>query len=103
MYGYMRLAATNQEGDEGEAVKQELAAHAESEGFTLERVFIEQVRANEPAFDCLTDALTKSGVRHVIVPSLWHFARLPGLQKAMRDHIEQEIGARIWIVQGAQR
>jgi hypothetical protein len=38
-----------------------------------------------------------------IVPSLWHFARLPGLQDAMRQHIEFETGARIWVVQGQGR
>ncbi|MGW2512955.1 hypothetical protein ACWC0A_26880 [Streptomyces scopuliridis] len=103
MYGYMRLAASNEEGVENEALQSELAAHAEREGFTLERIFIEQIRSNELAFDCLTDALRASGIRNVIVPSLWHFARLPGLQRAMREHIEQEIGARIWIIQGAQR
>ncbi|MFE2635985.1 hypothetical protein ACFXKX_02990 [Streptomyces scopuliridis] len=103
MYGYMRLAASNEEGVENEALQSELAGHAEREGFTLERIFIEQIRSNEPAFDCLTDALRASGIRNVIVPSLWHFARLPGLQRAMREHIEQEIGARIWIIQGAQR
>jgi len=102
MYGYMRLAANSHEGDESEAIKRELTAHAEREGFALEQMFVEQVQAIEPAFDCLTAALRGGGARDVIVPSLWHFARLPGLQKAMRDHIEREIGARIWIVQGVQ-
>jgi hypothetical protein len=103
MYGYMRLAGNSGEHGECEAIKRELKAYAEREGFALQQMFIEQVQANEPAFDCLTTALQDSGIRDVIVPSLWHFARLPGLQKAMRDHIETEIGARIWIVQGAQQ
>ncbi|MFC9647923.1 MULTISPECIES: hypothetical protein [unclassified Streptomyces] len=99
----MRLAASDEYGVEDDALQNEMAAHAEREGFALERIFIERLRSNEPAFDCLTDALRTSRIRDVIVPSLWHFARLPGLQRAMREHIEQEIGARIWIIQGAQQ
>ncbi|WP_223188100.1 hypothetical protein [Streptomyces sp. CBMA29] len=102
MYGYMRLAANGGVGDEGETIRQELMTHAEREGFTLEQMFVEQVPTYEPAFDCLAAALRGGRVRDVIVPSLWHFARLPGLQRAMRDHIEREIGARIWIVQGVR-
>lgn len=103
MYGYMRLAANSGGEDEGDSITNELNIYAEREGFTLEHVFIEQACSNEPAFDRLTAALKKSGVHNVIVPSLWHFARLPGLQKAMCDHIEREIGARVWVVQGVQQ
>lgn len=103
MYGYMRLAAGDHASRESAAVQDELTHYAEREGFTLARVFIEQVQADEPAFDRLTTALKESGIRNVLVPSLWHFARLPGLQKAMRDHIEQELGARLWVVQGVQQ
>ncbi|MFC4033070.1 hypothetical protein ACFO3J_16475 [Streptomyces polygonati] len=102
MYGYMRLAADSGGSDEGAAIKEELTAYATREGFTLTQLFVEQVRAGAPAFDCLATALQRGGVHDVIVPSLWHFAQLPGLQMAMRDHIEKEIGARIWIVQGVQ-
>ncbi|MYZ37722.1 MULTISPECIES: recombinase family protein [unclassified Streptomyces] len=103
IYGYVRLAATDAESEETEGIKRELAAHAEREDFSLERVFIEHVRSIEPAFDAMIAALKCGNVRNVIVPSLWHFARLPGLQDAMRQHIEREIGARLWVVQGAQR
>ncbi|MDN3263287.1 hypothetical protein QWJ26_26455 [Streptomyces sp. CSDS2] len=103
MFGYMRLAASGEDGDESEVIKRELSAHADREGFTLQRVFIERLHADESALFTLTEAIKASGVKHVIVPSLWHFARLPGLQAAMREHIEQELGARLWIVQGAAR
>ncbi|WP_328750565.1 hypothetical protein OHT57_34065 [Streptomyces sp. NBC_00285] len=102
MFGYMRQLARDDDKDENEAIKRELAAHAQREGFTLQRLFIERLRADEEsAFFALTDALKSTDVRHVIVPSLWHFARLPGLQAAMRAHIETEIGARLWVVQGS--
>ncbi|WP_406348287.1 hypothetical protein OHB10_00965 [Streptomyces sp. NBC_01597] len=103
MYGYMRLTAGDDDSDEIETIRTELTTHACREGFILERLFIEQLGADdESAFFLLVDTLRTSGVKHVIVPSLWHFARLPGLQAAMRDHIESEIGARLWIVQGVR-
>ena len=103
MFGYMRLTAGEDSGDEIQTIQTELAAHAIREGFALERVFIERLGSeDESAFFTLVDALKASESKHVIVPSLWHFARLPGLQAAMRDHIEREIGARLWIVQGVK-
>ncbi len=103
IYGYMRLAATEEEGDESTRVRRELATYAEREGFTLDQVFTERMGANESAFHAMLDAIKRTDVKNVIVPSLWHFARLPGLQDAMRQHIEQETGARLWVIQGQQR
>jgi hypothetical protein len=104
MYGYMRLTAGDDDSDEIETVRTELTTHASREGFSLERLFIERLGCDdESAFFTLVDALKTTEIKHVIVPSLWHFARLPGLQAAMRDHIEREIGARLWIVQGVKR
>jgi hypothetical protein len=103
MYGYMRLTAGGDSSDEIQALRAELAIHATREGFALERLFIERLGCDdESAFFTLVDALKTTEIKHVIVPSLWHFARLPGLQAAMRDHIEREIGARLWIVQGVR-
>lgn len=103
MYGYMRLAASGDDEDESATIRRELAAHAGREGFMLERVFVERLGADEEsAFFTLVDALKTTEIKHVIVPSLWHFARLPGLQAAMREHIEREIGARLWVVQGVK-
>jgi len=102
MFGYMRFAVAVDGKDENEAIKRELAAQARREGFTLEQLFIERLRADEEsAFSALTDALKSTEVRHVIVPSLWHFARSPGLQAAMRAHLETELGAKLRVVQGS--
>lgn len=103
MYGYMRMAATVEDGEESESVRQALRAYAEREGFTLGQVFTENATTSESAFFALLDAITRTEVKNVIVPSLWHFARLPGLQTAMKQHIEQETGARLWVIQGQQR
>ncbi|WP_234373999.1 recombinase family protein [Streptomyces scabiei] len=99
MFGYMRLAASD-DPDENKTIQRELATYATREGFELERLFIERLDArDESAFFALVDALKTADVKNVIVPSLWHFARLPGLQAAMRDHIERELGARLWVIQ----
>jgi hypothetical protein len=99
IYGYVRVVG--EEGSDGdEDVRRELAAHAEREGFALDQIFKDRVQSSEPAFSSMLDALKTGEVKDVIVPSLWHFARLPGLQDAMRQHVELETGARIWVVNG---
>ncbi|POM23802.1 hypothetical protein BTM25_24280 [Actinomadura rubteroloni] len=100
MYGYIRITGNGVLQDEIGPLRHELAVYARREGFALGEVFAEALTSTEPAFDRLIAALRRDGVRDIIVPSLWHFARLPGLQEAMRQHIEHETGARIWVVQG---
>lgn len=102
IYGYMRVVGSSDHDDESERVKRELTAYAEREGFRLDQVFTENTNCAEPAFYTMIEALKRYHVKHLIVPSLWHFARLPGLQDAMRRHIEEETGARLWVVQGQQ-
>lgn len=103
IYGYMRVAASDDEHDEAQRIRRELAEYAQREGFTLDQVFTESVRCSESAFYVMLEALKRHEVKDIIVPTLWHFARLPGLQDAMRQHIEHETGARIWVVQGQGR
>ncbi|MGW6022153.1 recombinase family protein [Streptomyces sp. NPDC055099] len=99
VFGYMRLA-TGDHPSENETIERELAVHATHEGFELGRLFVERLGSDEEsAYFTMIDALRTTDVNHVIVPSLWHFARLPGLQTAMRDHIEREIGAHLWVIQ----
>lgn len=99
IYGYMRVASSD-EHNETERIRRELAEYAEREGFTLDQVFTESIKCSESAFYTMIEELRRHDVKDIIVPSLWHFARLPGLQDAMRQHIEQETGAHIWVVQG---
>ncbi|WP_116112889.1 MULTISPECIES: recombinase family protein [Amycolatopsis] len=103
IYGYMRVVISDEHEDDVQRIKRELAEYAEREGFTLDQVFTESARCAEPAFYAMLEALKRHEVKDIIVPSLWHFARLPGLQDAMRQHIEHETGARIWVVQGQRR
>ena len=103
IYGYMRVVGSDIEDDEARRIKRELADYAQREGFALDQVFTENIRCSESAFYAMLEALKRHEVKDVLVPSLWHFARLPGLQEAMRQHIEQETGARLWVVQGRQQ
>nr|PZN01343.1 MAG: hypothetical protein DIU77_00985 [Thermocrispum agreste] len=103
IYGYMRVVSGDEQDDETQRIKRELAAYAAREGFTLDQVFTESITCSESAFYAMLEALKHHEVKDIIVPSLWHFARLPGLQDAMRQHIEQATGARIWVVQGQRR
>jgi hypothetical protein len=101
IFGYIRIVGAELPGDDRD-VRRELATHAERVGFVLDQVFAESVRSPEPAFSSMLDALKNGDVKDVIVPSLWHFARLPGFQAAMRKHVELETGARIWVVNSAR-
>ena len=86
-------------GEEAARIKRELAEYAAREGFTLGDVFIEDVRCTESAFTTMIAALKRAEVKNVVVPSLWHLAGLAGLQDALCLAIEQETGARIWVMQ----
>jgi hypothetical protein len=100
IFGYMRAGTDPENREEVAHIRRELEAFADCEGFALGEMFTEHIRNAESAFQVMLTKLKSSDVKNVLVPSLWHFARLPGLQEAMTQHIEQETGARIWIVQG---
>lgn len=100
IYGYLRVVADDIISDDTERIKRELSEYAVREGFALGDVFTENVRCSESAFCTMLAALKRTETKNVVIPSLWHFARLPGFQDAMRQHVEQETGARIWVVQG---
>jgi hypothetical protein len=103
MYGYIRVVDSVNHLADAHHIQRELAEHAERAGFNLDRLFTDSVMCAESAFSSMVDELRRHGVRNVIVPTLWHFARLPGLQAAMRQHIEHEVGARIWVIQGMRQ
>lgn len=95
--GYMRLAPDTSE-QAARRLRAELAAGAEREGYTLGEVFIERDAGGSSAFAALIDALTQSKTPVVLVPGMCHFAHLPGLRTAMRNHLERETGARVVII-----
>jgi Resolvase, N terminal domain len=95
--GYIRLATDTSE-QSARRLQDELAASAEREGYTLGEVFMEQDAGGSSAFAALIDTLTQTKTPVVVVPGVCHFAHLPGLRIAMRDHLERETGARVVII-----
>jgi hypothetical protein len=102
MYGYARITDGTAQNDGIARIRHELTTFADQEGFALDQVFTETATRSDPVFACMVDAVKRNEVKDIIVPSLWHFASLPGLQDAMRLHVERETGARIWVVQRAR-
>jgi hypothetical protein len=79
-------------------MRENLAAYAKREDYTLAEVFLEREDSGSSAFAALIDALKRSESPIVVVPSMCHFAHLPGLRIAMKDLIERETGARVLVI-----
>ncbi len=75
--------------------RKELTEYAEREGYVLARVFADNTEPSSSEFAALIDALKCADRPLLIVPTLRHFAHLPGLASAMKNHIEQETGASV--------
>src|SRR5262249_16388033 len=81
--------------------------YAHREGLTLAEVFTDRDRGgNEElgraGFVVMVESLRRPGVYGVLIPSLRHFSRFPGVHKAMRALIELETGARVFVMNGSQ-
>jgi hypothetical protein len=98
-FGYIRVPSAA-EPAKIEQLHAAVAAGARAAGLTISRVFSENVRDRESAFNELVAELQQRDVHDVIVPSLRHFASSPDLQQAMKSYLEQEAGARVWVTQG---
>lgn len=98
-FGYMRVGPGMPEGGTGQDPRKALGEYAEREGYALAEVFTERDESGSSAFASLMDALYLSERPIVIVPSMGHFAHLPGLQSALKERIEQETGAVVFVIQ----
>jgi hypothetical protein len=96
-FGYARVTGHVSE-QAAQDMRKVLAAYAEREGCTLTEVFMDQEDSGSSAFAALIDALNRSESPIVIVPSMGHFAHLPGLRIAMKNLIERETGARVLVI-----
>jgi hypothetical protein len=99
VYGYIRLATTDAP-DRCACLTRELASYAEREGMALAEVFTDRdtgssTEAGRAGFVVMVQALRRPGVYGVLVPSLRHFSRFPGVHKAMCALIEVQTGARV--------
>jgi hypothetical protein len=96
-FGYLRVIGHVSE-QAAQDMRKDLAAYAEREGYTLAKVFMDQEDSGSSAFAALIDALNRSESPVVIVPSMGHFAHLPGLRIAMKNLIERETGAQVLVI-----
>ncbi len=85
-------------GPDQRATADELSDFAECRGYNLAQIFTELEVPGSSAFALLMDALRSCGNPVVIVPGMCHFAQVPGLRRAMKEHIERETGARVLII-----
>lgn len=102
VYGYIRLNPTDSQ-DVGDCLMRDLAAYAEREGLTLADVFTDRDAGisdqfGRSGFVVMVETLRRPGVDGVLIPSLYHFSRFPGVHEAMRALIELETGARVFVM-----
>lgn len=95
MYGYVRVGLADRPN-----LIDELRAHSKREGLTLAHVFTDRYEDGPEQFErhgfsALVNALKRPGVYGVLVPSLDHLSRFPGVRQAMCTLIQLETGARI--------
>lgn len=102
VYGYVRLGPA-ESPDAGERLTRELVGYADREGLTLADVFTDHhedgdEQRGRSTFVVMVESLRRPGVYGVLIPSLHHFSRFPGVHQAMRTLIELETGARVFVM-----
>jgi len=102
VYGYIRLNPADPQ-HVGDCLMRDLAAYAAREGLTLADVFTDRDAGighqfGRSGFVVMVETLRRPGVDGVLVPSLNHFSRFPGVNEAMRALIELETGARVFVM-----
>lgn len=77
--------------------KERLSYFAETQGFTLGGVYVEQIETWPMAFELLVAHAMRKGVGGVLLPSMLHFAVL-GPPKSVKEHFEHVTGTRVYAV-----
>jgi hypothetical protein len=93
--GYLRQHLLMTE-DELADTKERLAHFAQTEGFALGTVYIEQVDTAPAAFEALVEAANRDDITAVVVPSMFHFAVLSA-PATIKLHFERLTGARVMV------
>lgn len=97
IYGYISVQLYSTD-DDVLLVTREIQRFADCRGFRLGEVFIERIGLSGTAFYSLIDALRASDVNDVVIPGMYHLALPRTLQDAMKTHLEQATGAKLWVV-----
>ena len=90
--GYFRVSSGTPE-EQVTHFREDIAAYATREGFTLGEVYSDYYEAQTSGFSALVDALERGDAQHVIIPALYHFARSPGIQLSFKEMLERKTGA----------
>jgi hypothetical protein len=102
VYGYIRLGPADTP-EARDCLLRDLATYAKREGLTLAEVFTDRDdedsnQLGRAAFVVMVESLRRPGVSGVLIPSLCHFSRFPGVHQAMRSLIELETGTRVFVM-----
>jgi hypothetical protein len=91
--GYIRqhLLMTEYELDDA---KERLAYFAETQGYALDTIYVEELHTWPAAFEQLVQDAAKDRIEIVILPSLLHFAVI-GPPDNIKQHFEDATGARV--------
>ncbi|WP_239341707.1 recombinase family protein [Frankia sp. CiP3] len=97
VYGYLRTSPCSSV-DAIAPAQAEMVAYAEHEGYRLAEIFMDRGLADSSALSAAVTALRRGGGSGMIVPSPAHLASSYGVQVAMKEMIEREAGAPLFIV-----
>jgi hypothetical protein len=92
MFGYLRVHQLAPGATPG-AISARFAAYADTEGFALAGVFVDQDRTAPTALGALIDAVKKYDARAVAVPTLEHLAVLG--RRPLVKFVQNATGAQV--------
>ncbi len=93
--GYVRAQLMRTRTELAESVKR-LADYADSEGYTLGKVFTERADTAPATYHALIAATLKHGVTAVVVPNLDHLTVL-GDRPTLKGYLERRTDARVLV------
>lgn len=100
MYGYLRV---DRDALDGDIRQMELALQfwAEQEGYCFAGLLHDHdtTTPDRPALTALIEQISRSGARHVIMPSLAHLSTRPAAQRRLR-HALEDTGVHVHTLQG---
>lgn len=80
-------------------VHHDLVVFAKDRGFALGDVFVETRWQQLTSWIALTERCKRDRVRDVVVPSSEHLSATTALADLMRQEIQTDTGARLWLVE----
>jgi len=96
LFGYLRVPALAKDVGPAE-VRSRFGAFADTEGYALGAVFVDQAHTAPAGFDALIEAVKTYDAHAVAVPSLDHLAVL-GTSATLTAFLQRVTGARVLVV-----